>query len=77
MLWTIWTKLIRLAALAVINLLETQGVVQVLSSPRIATVNNQKAVIKVGDDEFFVTDITTNTVTAGAAINVNDSPTAR
>lgn len=59
---------------AVINLLEAQGVVQVLSSPRIATVNNQKAVIKVGDDEFFVTDISTNTVTAGSAININDSP---
>jgi len=59
---------------AVINLLETQGVVQVLSSPRIATVNNQKAVIKVGDDEFFVTDISVNTITAGAAINTNDSP---
>ncbi|MEM1229208.1 MAG: pilus (MSHA type) biogenesis protein MshL [Pseudomonadota bacterium] len=59
---------------AVISLLETQGVVQVLSSPRIATVNNQKAVIKVGDDEFFVTDISVNTVTAGNAINVNDSP---
>lgn len=40
-----------------IDLLGTQGNVQVLSSPRIATVNNQKAVIKVGSDEFFVTDI--------------------
>ena len=59
---------------ATINLLKTQGTVQVLSSPRIATVNNQKAVIKVGSDEFFVTDISVNTVTAGNAINVNDSP---
>ncbi len=59
---------------AAIDLLETQGSVQVLSSPRIATVNNQKAVIKVGSDEFFVTDISTNTVTAGSAINTNDSP---
>lgn len=59
---------------AAISLLETQGSVQVLSSPRIATVNNQKAVIKVGDDEFFVTDISTNTVTAGSAINTVDSP---
>ena len=59
---------------AAINLLETQGSVQVLSSPRIATVNNQKAVIKVGNDEFFVTDISSNTVTAGSAINTNDSP---
>jgi MSHA biogenesis protein MshL len=39
------------------QLLSTQGSVQVLSSPRISTVNNQKAVIKVGTDEFFVTDI--------------------
>lgn len=47
-----------------IELLKTQGNVQVLSSPRIATVNNQKAVIKVGTDEFFVTDIS-STVIAG------------
>jgi len=40
-----------------IELLGTQGNVQVLSSPRIATVNNQKAVIKVGSDEYFVTDV--------------------
>ena len=57
-----------------LNLLKTQGTVQVLSSPRIATVNNQKAVIKVGSDEFFVTDINSNTITAGSAINTNDSP---
>jgi MSHA biogenesis protein MshL len=48
---------------AFIELLETQGNVQVLSSPRVATVNNQKAVIKVGTDEFFVTDISTTTTT--------------
>ena len=46
---------------AFIELLESQGDVQVLSSPRIATVNNQKAVIKVGSDEFFVTDISSDT----------------
>lgn len=40
-----------------IQLLGKQGNVQILSSPRISTVNNQKAVIKVGTDEFFVTDI--------------------
>jgi MSHA biogenesis protein MshL len=59
---------------ATIELLQTQGSVQVLSSPRIATVNNQKAVIKVGRDEFFVTDISSDTVTAGSAINTNESP---
>ena len=48
---------------AFLELLKTQGNVQVLSSPRIATMNNQKAVIKVGTDEFFVTDVSTTTVT--------------
>lgn len=46
----------------VINLLETQGNAQVLSSPRVTAMNNQKAVIKVGQDEYFVTDITSDTV---------------
>jgi len=45
--------------------LETQGDVSVLSSPRISTVNNQKAVIKVGTDEFFVTDIDSETNNSG------------
>jgi MSHA biogenesis protein MshL len=48
---------------AFIELLETQGNVQVLSSPRVSTVNNQKAVIKVGTDEFFVTEVSSTTVT--------------
>ena len=43
-----------------IQLLGEQGNVQILSSPRISTINNQKAVIKVGTDEFFVTDIDFN-----------------
>lgn len=49
-----------------IELLETQGNVRVLSSPRVATINNQKAVIKVGTDEFFVTEVTNTTVTGTA-----------
>lgn len=49
---------------AIVDLLETQGEVHTLSNPRIATLNNQKAVIKVGSDEFFVTDVT-NTVISG------------
>lgn len=44
-----------------LNFLETQGSVSVLSSPRIATLNNQKAVLKVGTDELFVTNVTTST----------------
>lgn len=45
-----------------LDLLETQGAVQVLSSPRVSTVNNQKAVIRVGSDEFFVTGLSSDTV---------------
>jgi MSHA biogenesis protein MshL len=55
---------------AFIELLGTQGNVHVLSSPRVSTVNNQKAVIKVGTDEFFVTSVTNDTTTsAGATTN--------
>jgi MSHA biogenesis protein MshL len=50
----------------VIELLETQGEVKVLSSPRIATVNNQKAVIKVGNDEYFVTELKSSTTSSGS-----------
>lgn len=50
---------------AVIDLLSTQGNVQVLSSPRISTMNNQKALIKVGQDEFFVTGVSTTTSVSG------------
>jgi MSHA biogenesis protein MshL len=50
---------------AMLNFLESQGSVHVLSSPRIATLNNQKAVLKVGTDEFFVTGITTTTTVVG------------
>ncbi|RUO80143.1 pilus (MSHA type) biogenesis protein MshL [Idiomarina tyrosinivorans] len=49
-----------------IELLQTQGNVQVLSSPRVSAANNQKAVIKVGEDEYFVTDVSTTTVTGTA-----------
>ncbi|MDP2832666.1 MAG: pilus (MSHA type) biogenesis protein MshL [Pseudomonadota bacterium] len=52
---------------ALINFLETQGGVQVLSSPRIAAINNQKAILKVGTDEFFVTEITSTPSTSGSS----------
>jgi MSHA biogenesis protein MshL len=50
---------------AVLGFLETRGDVQILSSPRIATLNNQKAVLKVGTDEFFVTGVTGGSSTTG------------
>jgi MSHA biogenesis protein MshL len=57
---------------AFVELLETQGETRVLSSPRVATLNNQKAVIKAGTDEFFVTDVSSNTVTGTAATTSRD-----
>lgn len=58
---------------ALLNFLETQGNVEVLSSPRIATINNQKAVLKVGNDAFYVTNVRTNvTTTTGGAVVTPD-----
>ncbi|MEX2163348.1 MAG: pilus (MSHA type) biogenesis protein MshL [Sulfuricaulis sp.] len=52
---------------AFFELLKTQGDLNVLSSPRVSTMNNQKAVIKVGTDSFFVTkqETTATTVVGG------------
>lgn len=44
----------------IINALERQGDVQVLSAPRVSTLNHQKAVIKVGTDEFYQTGMDIN-----------------
>jgi MSHA biogenesis protein MshL len=58
-----------------ITLLNTQGDVQVLSSPRVSTINNQKAVIKVGTDEFFVTDISSDTFSGVDGVTSNPNLT--
>ncbi len=57
---------------AFLELLETQGETRVLSSPRVSTLNNQKAVIKAGTDEFFVTDVSSNTVTGTSSTTSRD-----
>jgi MSHA biogenesis protein MshL len=54
---------------ALLSFLESQGSVHVLSSPRIATLNNQKAVLKVGKDEFFVTSLKTTPGVVSSAGN--------
>jgi len=59
---------------ALLNFLETQGNVQVLSSPRIATINNQKAVLKVGTDDFYVTGVTSSSSTSNS--NGTTTPSA-
>jgi MSHA biogenesis protein MshL len=51
---------------ALLQFLESQGTTQVLSSPRVATLNNQKAVLKVGTDDFFITNIRSTPVVNAA-----------
>ncbi|EKE01698.1 MAG: hypothetical protein ACD_21C00072G0021 [uncultured bacterium] len=50
-----------------IKLISTQGNVNVLSSPRVSTINNQKAVIKVGEDRFFITNVSSNVNNSGSS----------
>lgn len=62
---------------SMINFLETQGSVEVLSSPRIATLNNQKAVLKVGTDETYITgfSVSASTTTSTGGTSTNAVPT--
>ena len=62
---------------ALLQFLESQGNVQVLSSPRVAALNNQKAVLKVGTDQFFVTNVTGTPVqsTTGGPTSIQLTPT--
>jgi MSHA biogenesis protein MshL len=62
---------------SLLTFLETQGNVQVLSSPRLATMNNQKAVLKVGTDEFFVTGVTTTSTTTGSSTQTSPTITVQ
>ena len=69
---------------ALISALESQGTVSILSSPKISTLNNQKAVIKVATDDVFFTQttqrepltgvvtqtVTPNTITEGLVLDV-------
>lgn len=60
-----------------LSFLETQGSVQVLSSPRVAAINNQKAVLRVGTDDFFVTNISTTTTTSSSGTVTTPTITAQ
>lgn len=53
----------------VIEMLQTQGSVQVLSNPRVSAANNQKAVIKIGEDEYYVTNVTSSTNLSNSGSN--------
>jgi len=56
---------------AVLSFMSTQGDLNVLSSPRVTASNNQKAVIKVGTDEYYVTDLSS---VVGTGDNAQASP---
>lgn len=51
------------------KLLQSQGKVQVLSSPRVSVTNNQKALIKVGEEEIFITDVAVENTEFGLTID--------
>jgi MSHA biogenesis protein MshL len=62
---------------AFIELLDTQGRTRVLSNPRVSTLHNQKAIIKAGSDEFFVTGVKSDTTTGTStttSLNVELTP---
>ncbi|KGY11124.1 MSHA biogenesis protein MshL [Vibrio tubiashii] len=56
---------------AVLSFMATQGDLNVLSSPRVTASNNQKAVIKVGTDSYYVTDFSSNTDTNSSSSNTS------
>jgi MSHA type pilus biogenesis protein MshL len=67
-----------------VSALESQGDVSILSSPKVSTLNNQKAIIKVATDDVFFTrttqrepltgvvteTVTPNTITEGLVLDV-------
>jgi MSHA biogenesis protein MshL len=59
---------------AVVSMLESQGKTNVLSSPRISTLNNQQAIIKVGKDETFVTGVSPGYISGGGIGGVASQP---
>ncbi|MEO6280837.1 secretin N-terminal domain-containing protein [Roseateles sp.] len=65
---------------ALLSFIESHGDTQILSSPRIATLNNQKAVLKVGTDDYFITGISgsnsgSNSSNTGTNGTTNQIPT--
>lgn len=60
---------------AVIDALKEQGEVRTVSQPKVRTLNNQTAMIKVGTDRtFFRRELVTNVTTAGSTSIATDLP---
>ncbi len=52
---------------AVFRILESRGTTQVLSSPSLKVMNNQKAVFQDGDSEFFQTGVGSSVISTGTS----------
>lgn len=57
---------------AVFQLLQTRGTTQVISSPQLRVLNNQKAVFQDGDNEYFQTQADSTTVASGDNTTTNN-----
>lgn len=54
-----------------LSLISTQGKVSVLSKPRVSAINNQSAIIKVGSDNYYVTNVQSQVTTGGGGESTN------
>ncbi|MEQ8631151.1 MAG: secretin N-terminal domain-containing protein [Gammaproteobacteria bacterium] len=57
---------------AIFQLLQTRGTTQVISSPQLRVLNNQKAVFQDGDQEFFQTQADSTTVSTANNTTTNE-----
>jgi MSHA type pilus biogenesis protein MshL len=55
---------------AIVRALDQQGKVSILSSPRVSTMNNQKAVIKVATDDVFFSQTTQREIQTGVVTQI-------
>src|SRR5690554_2671302 len=60
---------------AVFRVLESRGTTQVLSSPSLKVMNNQKAVFQDGDQEFFQTGVGSNIINTGTSVTETSANT--
>ena len=54
-----------------LSLIASQGKVSVLSKPRVSAINNQSAIIKVGSDNYYVTNVQSQVTTGGSGSSSN------
>lgn len=60
---------------SVVTLLSQQGSLTVLSNPRLSVTNNRPALIKVGNDNYYVTSVNSGTTPVGTTATVSSNVT--